>query len=279
MDARDCVANGDPEQRFVDVFRIAARQAGSVTRRLQAEVRLHTKSGKATAEGAALTAVDLAVQDLILQLLHVALPEAAIDAEEDTDTVRLFPPAAPGRPLIVLDPVDGTLNFARQSENYAVMGAWLSEGFYRAAVVYFPAWRRIFWARKGQGCWAQVDGQHPVRVRADTRPPKIFVTRGISQAHRDALRALDLEMERSGCSGVDATAPITGKAACAVSGPRPGRRRTLGFLLTLEAGGTVRFGDRDWDGRDPALLRENRKPVLVAGSAELADRLSAALDR
>ncbi|HEY8428736.1 MAG TPA: hypothetical protein VIL20_10195, partial [Sandaracinaceae bacterium] len=44
-------------------------------------------------------------------------------------------------------------------------------------------------------------------------------------------------------------------------------------LMTLEAGGAVRFGERAWAGEDPALLPESAAPTVAAGSAELADAI------
>lgn len=66
----------DP-QRFIDIFRIAALQAGSVASRLQGEVRTQRKAGAASPEAQALTAVDLATQDVVLHLLHALLPQEA----------------------------------------------------------------------------------------------------------------------------------------------------------------------------------------------------------
>ena len=87
------------EKHFIEVFRLAALQAGSLARRLQGEIQPQTKKNFTTPESAALTAVDLAAQDVILHLLHQAFPEVAIDAEEETDTVHLFPPFREDRPL------------------------------------------------------------------------------------------------------------------------------------------------------------------------------------
>ena len=71
------------ESRFIEVFRLCALQAGSVARYLQGKVTVEQKAGQGSPEAAALTAVDLATQDVILQALAAALPELAVDAEED----------------------------------------------------------------------------------------------------------------------------------------------------------------------------------------------------
>src|SRR5688572_24641297 len=110
-------------ERFVEVFRVAALQAGQVARYLQGQVQKHEKPGEVTAESAALTAVDLAAQDVILHQLWAAEPRLRIDAEEDTELVSRFQDAPEDAPLVVIDPVDGTLNYTLGSQDYAVMGS------------------------------------------------------------------------------------------------------------------------------------------------------------
>jgi len=172
---------------FLKIFDLAARQAGYVARHLQKEVSLHSKSGQKSLEGEALTAVDLAAQDVILSLLHSAFPDCAVDAEEETDTVDLFGPATPGKPLIVVDPIDGTLNFSRGSQEYAVMAAWLEEERYRAALVHFPAAWKTYRARQGDGCWSRNNiGDRQIKIGA--LPQRVLVTPAVSDNYRSALR-------------------------------------------------------------------------------------------
>ena len=66
-----------PEKQFIEVFRLAALQAGALARRLQGEISGETKKNFSTPEGAALTQVDLAAQDVILHLLHETFPQGA----------------------------------------------------------------------------------------------------------------------------------------------------------------------------------------------------------
>jgi fructose-1,6-bisphosphatase/inositol monophosphatase family enzyme len=263
----------DPEHRFIEAFCVAARQAGSVARRLQAEISLRAKLGQATPEGAALTAVDLAAQDIILQLLHAVLPEAAVDAEEDTDTVQLFPPVEDGRPLIVVDPIDGTLNYARGSNDYAVMGALLKDGIYHASVVYFPTRHQLCWARRHHGCWQQTDGNHSRQIHVDNLPPRILVTPWVPESWRSDLQDVGFDVQVSRCSGIDASAPVIGDAIGAVSAGSLDRRRAIGLLLTLEAGGVVKVNGRDWQAEDPLRIPDPQSHMVVADSADTAARI------
>lgn len=262
-----------PEKQFIEVFRLAALQAGALARRLQGEIQLETKKNFSTPEAAALTQVDLAAQDVILHLLHEAFPEVAIDTEEDTDTVRLFPSFQEDRPLVIVDPIDGTLNYTKGSIDYAVMGAWFSQGLYRAALIYFPARRELYWAVRKGGCWHQREWEEPAPVMIGNLAAEVLITPSVEQSWTNRLRMGGFEVALSRCSAVDSSAPATKRAAAAISPGRPGRRRAIGFLLTTEAGGTVMIGDQIWQGEDPLAFVTGRGPNIVAWSSEVAQKI------
>ena len=262
-----------PEKKFIEVFRLAALQAGSLARRLQSEIKPQTKKNFTTPEAAALTAVDLAAQDVILHLLYEAFPQVAVDTEEETDTIRLFPSSAEDRPLVIVDPIDGTLNYIRGSVDYAVMGAWFSQGLYRAALIHFPARREFYWAVRDGGCWHQMEWEKPAPVDSGSLNAKVLLTPSVNESWSKRLRMAGFDLSLSRCSAVDASAPSTKRAAAAISPGRPGRRRAIGFLLTTEVGGTVMIGDRVWQGEDPPTFPTGRGPNVVAASAELAGKI------
>lgn len=264
--------------RFIEIFGLAARQAGLVARYLQQDVSLRIKKGEQSPEGEALTAVDLAAQDVVLLLLHSAFAGSAVDTEEDTESVRLFKPYSRGRPLIVVDPIDGTLNYSRGFKEYAVMAAWLENEMYRAALVHFPALQETYWARAGSGCRKQNTGAGgPLSIGPLSK--RVRVTPTVPERYRHALNHIGFEVIVSRCSAFDSSAPIAGHEAAALSIGRPSRRRAIGFLLTTEAGGVVRIGDRWWKGEDPLGLPADDKPTVVAGNRETAERITNELDR
>lgn len=261
-------------ERFVALFRSAARQAGAVASHLQGKVIVERKEAGGIPESEAVTAVDRATQDVLLLRLHEVFPDVAVDAEEDTETVALFAPEAPDRPLVVVDPVDGTLAYTRGSDDWAVMGALIEAGLYSASVLFFPAHRLTCWAIRGAGCWVAVDGEPARKIdSALGAPDRLLVAPFVPRHRMDRARELGLEPVRSRCSAVDATAPAIRRARASIAGDRADRRRAIGFLPTIEAGGAVRFGDRVWRGEDPAGFPEDAAPSVAADSDELADAI------
>jgi len=221
--------------------------------------------------------VDLVAQDVILHLLHAALPEVAIDAEEETETVQLFPSLEDDGPLVVVDPIDGTLNYARGSQDYAVMAGLINGGTYQAAVVHFPAWRQLFWARRHHGCWQQLDADNPQQIRVKGTRPLILVAPMVPKSRRSKLENLGFDVRVSHCSAVDSSAPAIDRAAGSLSVTGLGRRRAIGLLLTLEAGGVVKIGGQDWQGEDPLSVSFPRGPTVVADSENTARRIISVL--
>jgi histidinol-phosphatase len=68
-----------------------------------------------------------------------------------------------GRQWIV-DPIDGTKNFVRGVPVWASLIALLDDGVPSVGVVSAPALRRRWWAARGQGAFATVDGLPPRRL-------------------------------------------------------------------------------------------------------------------
>lgn len=260
------------DREFIRVFRLAALQAGAVASHLQGNVRGGTKEGR-TPEAEALTAVDLATQDVILHLLHEQLPSIAMDAEEDTPTVALFEHADVQAPLVVVDPVDGTLNYIRGSDDYAVMGALVREQRYTAAVVHFPAPGRTYWAIRGQGCYSLGPEGHEKRRSVSGAADRIFYSPRTPKPWRKRLGRHAAEVSLCRCSAVDGSAPASGRARASIAEGRADRRRTIALFLSLEAGGTVRMGDHLWQGEDPETLPDDCGPTVVADTPELAQAI------
>jgi myo-inositol-1(or 4)-monophosphatase len=94
------------------------------------------------------TEVDEAAQASIVRVIQKAFPEDALLAEEKDLSVHA---GAPRRWII--DPIDGTTNFAHGYPVYCVSVALEEKGKLKAGVIWDPTRQEVFTAEKGQGAF------------------------------------------------------------------------------------------------------------------------------
>jgi histidinol-phosphatase len=113
------------------------------------DLRVETKS-----DATPVTEADRAVEEAISARLGRERPDDGMLGEEFG--VR----EGSGRRWIV-DPIDGTRNYARGIPVWAILIALEEEGELRLGVVSAPALRRRWWAERGEGAYA---GEQPLHV-------------------------------------------------------------------------------------------------------------------
>jgi myo-inositol-1(or 4)-monophosphatase len=91
------------------------------------------------------TEVDVAAEDLIVSSLKAAFPDHAVLAEER------HADSAPGRHTWIVDPLDGTTNYAHGYPVFAVSVALQVDSEVEFGVVYDPNRNELFAARRGMG--------------------------------------------------------------------------------------------------------------------------------
>lgn len=116
--------------------------------------------------GDLLTAADIAVNDYIVETLSRRFPEDGIYSEE---LPHIINPEAPRR--WVLDPIDGTRNFAIGFPLWCIMLALTEHGRPIAGTIHAPHVNRIYTAVKGRG--AELNGV-PIRVNEVTSMHRAF---------------------------------------------------------------------------------------------------------
>lgn len=137
--------NVSPE---LDLARTAALEAGALLMDfLKKGVTIREKGASDLVSEA-----DVAAESLILNAIRQRFPDHAIVAEESltslTDT-ELQPH------LWIVDPLDGTTNFAHGIPHFAVSIAYYRDGKPEAGVVFNPARNDLYVAARGHGAWFQ----------------------------------------------------------------------------------------------------------------------------
>jgi len=144
------------QTRFVAACAVA-REAGVVARRRFLDRGSFTVGFKGPQDF--VTEVDGEVERLIQSSLLDLFPGDGFIGEEGPGRA-----SQPGAPVWVVDPIDGTSNFARGVPHYCVSIACVVDRSIEVGVIYDPMRDELFCARRGAG--AQLNGA-PMRV-ADT---------------------------------------------------------------------------------------------------------------
>lgn len=115
------------------------------------------------------TVADREAEAYLTTLLKGVYPEAVVIGEESVFTdPGLLRGVANAEHAFVIDPIDGTRNFVRGSDEHGVMLAELRAGVTTRGWIWQPMTGRGYVAERGAG--VRVNGEPIVRVRSD-RPP------------------------------------------------------------------------------------------------------------
>ncbi len=125
------------------------------------------------------TETDLDAQNAITAEIRSAFPDHSILTEEEGGSVQK------GAELWIIDPLDGTTNFAHRFPFVCVSIACRREGETRVGVIYNPILNQMFWAERGRGAFFN---GNPMRVtrREDLR--KSLVATGFPYEYRGNVR-------------------------------------------------------------------------------------------
>jgi myo-inositol-1(or 4)-monophosphatase len=141
-----CQANAG--QNLAAVLAVAAKAAlaaGDIIRERYG--RSHQIAHKGAID--LVTEADLAAEKKIIEILRAELPGTGFLAEESSSSYL----EAPTAPTWVIDPLDGTTNFAHGFPWFCTSIAFLLEGRSEAGVIYCPMLDELFCACRGAGAW------------------------------------------------------------------------------------------------------------------------------
>lgn len=263
-------------ERLAIILEIA-REAGERIR----HARRHQDFGRRYKGGQELvTDIDVAVDRHIAERLEAAFPgEARLSEELAPDKGDL---AASG-PLWVVDPIDGTVNFAHGLHHVAVSMAFLVDGETRLGVVHAPFLEETFTAIRGEGAWCNDAPIHASRrrelgrslvatgfpYRRDSRPPLL----------RRLAAVLDhcQDVRRNGSAALDLCDVACGRLDAYYESVSPWDF-AAGWLIAAEAGARVGHLYPCPEGIPPALFGHNllvSSPGIHAELGELLRRADA----
>lgn len=226
------------------------------------------------------TDTDRAVEAFVVDRLRAAFPGHAILAEE-TATAADFALIDADTPVWVVDPLDGTTNFAHRYPHVAVSIGLCRRGDPVLGVVHDPMRGETFAAARGLG--ATLDGR-PVRVSATDSLDAALVGTGFPYDRRDHAAAYLRFVEdflrrvqgirRAGTAALDLCWVACGRLDGFWELKLKPWDVAAGAAIVLEAGGTVTdFDGAPFDPRAQRIVASNGR-IHAAMAAIAAARLA-----
>ena len=250
----------------LEVSMEAARKAGEIIR----ERFLTDKEVRFKGRADIVTDVDLAAEKVILELVRSEFPQFSVLSEESD-------PIETGSPFRwVIDPIDGTRNFAEGIPHFCVVVALARGSEMVVGVTYDPIKEETFSAELGKGAF--LNGE-PISVSSREQIPNCVL--GFDLGYVDQKAATALDMIRELWPGFQ-TMRLMGSSALGMAYAAAGRidlyfhhslspwDSASGLLLAREAGGNV----VDRQGQNADLFT----PSIIASSQQLIDRFMEATD-
>lgn len=227
---------------FVETAAEAAHHVGELLMKMLPETRgnkeIRTKRNPADL----VTRADRMSEDLIVGLLRQRFPDHGILAEEGSHH-----PGAEFR--WVIDPVDGTTNFAHGVPMFCVSIGLEQRGRLLAGVVYHPPMDELFWADRGRGAFLrQGSTELPLHVSdvesvshavVATGLPYDIRESGTNIAHIDALCRTAIEVRILGAAALHLAYVAAGRLEAFWEPHLNPWDVAAGALLIEEAGGRI----------------------------------------
>ena len=214
------------------------------------------------APGDLVTVADLETERGLTARLGEILPGSEVLGEEAVaaDPGRLSL-AATCDSLWIVDPVDGTANFARGQPGFAVIVAYVERGRTHGGWIFDPLGDRLVWAQAGAGAWS--DGR---RLRISPAPAEAMGAaygRAISGVRSaKAIEQAGMLTRNVGSSGIEYIDLALGTTHFALHSRSLPWDHAAGMLIAAEAGGYAAF--LDGTRYDPSI---HDRAVLAASDA------------
>jgi fructose-1,6-bisphosphatase/inositol monophosphatase family enzyme len=216
--------------------------------------------------GDLVTVADIAAERRLLAALAEAAPGTKALGEEsvaeDPARLELLSGAAP---VWVVDPIDGTGNYAKSVPRFAVIVAYVVRAVVEAGWIYHPPSDAMMMAKKGGGAWR--DGRRLAVAAAARGKDLVGSAYGRTAGGVRMAKALDESgrvgpMQNRGCSGLEYMELADGQSHFSFHSRSLPWDHAAGMLITAEAGGLAAF--LDGSSYDPRILEG--KPLAAANA-------------
>ena len=213
------------------------------------------------------TDADIASEKRIIEVIKLSFPNDQFLAEESNTYKKL-----PNGRIWIIDPIDGTTNFAHGFAPYCVSIAFWENGRPKVGVVLEVAHNELFWAVEGEGAW--LDDKR-LKISAITEPARSLIATGFPYSHfalvDPYLQLLKNLMQkthgirRPGAASYDLCSVASGRVDGFYEYGLSPWDVAAGTLIIKEAGGIV----KDWKGGQNWLFGKR----IICGNNSIVDFL------
>jgi len=238
------------------IAKLAAREAGDYLMLIFKKPQGNRVSFKPNHE--ILTCADVTADEMIKKLIKSAYPSDKILSEE------LSPNQKKASRLWLIDPLDGTNNFAHGIPIFAVCAAFAENDDLKAGAIYLPYQKELFWAIKGGGAF--LNGKKISVSKTEKLADAMILTchsyalkyKKMDNRLLDPLKPRTSSTRRLGAAGYELSAVAQGLVDGGyIIGTRPWDS-AAGALLVREAGGVATdFSGKEWGIWDKNILFSN----------------------
>lgn len=211
------------------------------------------------------TEVDVNIERFLTERILSAFPGDKIHAEELSSSQEIT-----GRTWVI-DPIDGTCNFAHGIPTYGIQCCLFDEGEPKMAVIYLPCQEELYTAMEGEGCF--LNGEK-VTVDKTVTADTAVISVGDFTHKSDRLAALQYKavgylyprvskLRMYGAASVDYAWFVSGRLAATVFTTRNLWDIAPGILMSREAGAIVM-------GLDGQPYTYSKEGVMLAANEEIA---------
>ena len=259
--------------KIAQIGRQAALAAGAVMR-LNYE-KPHEITMKGTIDP--VTETDYQCQEIVIGMIRQAFPDHGFLAEETavgqppSAAQEIGPPGpaweadSPPTCRWIIDPLDGTVNFAHGFPVFCVSIACEADGVLEYGVVYDPMRDELFEGIKGKGAWRN---GRPIRVSETAHMDRALIATGFPYDIRERVTASMARLgrvvasaqgvRRAGAAALDMCYIACGRFDGYFEENLKPWDTAAGLLIVKEAGGKVTtFSGGDYDIYAPNILASN----------------------
>ena len=219
------------------------------------------------------TEVDVNIERFLTEAILAAFPEDKIHAEELRSSQEIT-----GRTWVI-DPIDGTNNFAHDIPTYGIQCCLFDGGEPRMSVIYLPCQQEMYTAMEGKGCF--LNGRQ-VFVDKSVTANNAVVSIGDFTHKSDRLAALQYQavgylyprvakLRMYGAASVDYAWFVSGRLAATIFTTRNLWDIAPGILMSREAGAILM-------GLDGKPYDYSKEGIMLAANEEIANLMKDAFN-